>query len=59
MKVPSGSRTIPVYIVVDGATLNDYRNESDEDILKAFKTYYNVRRRDFQLASVLDVGKKE
>lgn len=42
-------RTVTVNIVVKGETLEDYKDNTDEDIIDAFMTYYNVNREDFYI----------
>lgn len=45
-------RTVTVNIVVKGETLEDYKDNTDEDIIDAFMTYYNVNREDFYIEGV-------
>ncbi|MGD9678172.1 MAG: hypothetical protein AB7V16_07385 [Vulcanibacillus sp.] len=47
-------RKVPVYITLSGETFNDYEHAKDEEIIREFQTYYNVRRKDFNIISVYD-----
>lgn len=47
----SSKRVINVKLVVSGETLEDYKYNSDSEILEAFCTYYNIKRKDFYLES--------
>ncbi len=45
-------RKVPVYITLAGETFEDYEHSTDEEIIKEFQTYYNVKRKDFNVISV-------
>lgn len=44
-------RKIPVYIILEDKTLEDYTYWSDEDVINEFKTYYNIKRKDFNITT--------
>jgi len=52
-------RKVPVYITLGGDTFIDYEHWKDEDIINEFKTYYNIKRKDFNIISVYDAKAKE
>ena len=47
-------RKVPVYIILKGETEKDYKNAPDEEIVKEFNTYYNVKHNEFFIKSVYD-----
>jgi hypothetical protein len=45
-------RKVPVVITLSGTTFDDYKDCSDEEIIEAFRTFYNVKRKDFNILTV-------
>lgn len=46
------SRTVTVNIILNGSTYDDYKDNTDDDVIEAFMTYYNVNREDFTIEAV-------
>lgn len=49
MSGQSNFRVVNVSIILSGETYEDYKEASKEEIIEAFKTYYNVKRKDFTI----------
>jgi hypothetical protein len=45
-------RTVAVNIIVKDNTLEDYKDSSNDDVIDAFMTYYNINREDFYIEAV-------
>jgi len=50
LKDPSKyDKSVAIRIMLKGETYEDYKDASDKEILEAFMTYYDIKRKDFTL----------